>query len=213
MYQIIKALVVLVTGVFVKDAMARDRDFDPMTGMEVLTHGETKIASFPTGTTCCSVAAINVPNSLKEYEEGPFSELHVTTVGSSYYTAQDGEKGLYTETYSKINRPNSYSKFAFDVEGHFSSVCDLVVSGLTTRNLKLSVATSTDKDNIDRLKSELHENNVKSGTKEAAFTFFGPRINPRETAVIRCWPLEDDVLVGALLKSEETSTLLGSLFR
>lgn len=79
MYKIIKAAVM---GFFAKDVMARDRDFNPMTGMEVLTHGETKIASFPAGVTCCSVTPINVPKSLG-------AELHVTTVGSADIKVQN----------------------------------------------------------------------------------------------------------------------------
>jgi hypothetical protein len=196
MLKYIKALCI---ATFARGATARDRAFNPIAGMEVLTHGETEIASLPSGITCCSVTAVNVPNDRTAYANGPFSELHVTTVGSSHYRSEEGEKGLYTKIYGRVNRPSSYRQFAFDVSDNFSEVCDDVTSGLTTSQAKSTANTCTDETEINRWK-ETHKKFSQLASREAAFTFFGPGEKQKETAVIRCWPLEEEVFVGAMLQ-------------
>lgn len=46
LYKIIKTLFILFAGGFVKGVMARDRDFDPMTSMELLTIIHIKVLIF-----------------------------------------------------------------------------------------------------------------------------------------------------------------------
>lgn len=190
----------LATVFLAKGVVARDRAFSPINGMEVLTHGETEITRLPTdaSVTCCTVTPINIPIDSTQYYEGPFSELHVTAVGSLQYPSEDGYKQLETAVYTKVNRPASYRKFAFDVGGRFSSVCEDATSVLAQENRKSLAISSTDKARIADLKSGI---NKRTDLKEAAFTFFSSRKNPEDKAAIRCWPLEEDVLVGALLNN------------
>lgn len=203
MYKLIKAAVVLVAGLFAKNVVARDRDFNPLQNLEVLVHGETEIASFPSGTTCCTVTAINLPPiDSSEYDrgEGPKTELHVTAVGQrGRYVSQDNI-GLYTDVHrQKVARPPSYYRFAFDPDNVHSETCEDITGLYTEALYKKSVSSHPDQVKVENLRSEIKRKKEGSAFQQVAFTFFGPNVNPKESAVITCWQPEDDVLIGGML--------------
>lgn len=87
--------------------------------------------------------------------------------------------------------------FAFDIEHRYSSVCEVAQSSVSQSSLKKEVIENNDQAS----EFDYMRNRKESGLpKEVAFTFFGPGKRLKETAIINCWPLEDDVLIGEVLR-------------
>ena len=177
----------IITGLFAifatREVMARDTDFNPMGHLEVLEHGKTRVASFPNAPVCCSLRAINVPNSFDDYNYGPYSSLHVTSIGF-FGQGFMGEDGPYTIIYSSVNHPASFRSFIFEVgntrrEGGESRCVNFLENG----------AEASSDANRTTTRGRPWGRVEIGPIREAGFTFFARASSIGKTAVMTCYAL------------------------
>lgn len=173
--------------------MACNEKFNPMDGMKVLQDGKPEIGLLPNGIICCALSQVFAKSNESDV---PPAELHVTTVGSKFYPADNGYNHLYTDIYPIYNY-NALN--LFDIERTYSAACR--AGGDQIKRLQSTTANFSNKKMIEDLKSTLPKNTSQPGLREVAFTFIASNLTKDINALIRCWQPDEDTVLGAILEA------------